>query len=586
MAGSLLISGNPQQYNAIGEGGRPVFSVAFQLREVVRLKAGSDVANCLAIPQSNETGSVVDWYAPQSGPVVSWSAASDEERNNALSILDSAMSKLNVVAKEFERQAEEVKKSGVAADQATREKSAVFPLLNKVFIFPDAGYIFLVNGKPVVTFWGFHPHGASLLSDPFQGLRGQHPVAVAPAAVALLPARKGMAWWWWLLLIVLLLFLLLFGLRSCDVPWWLQGYLPLDCRSRTDVASVVPMGSPLINNDRATRPPTGTTNRIEQPGGRPPQTDVDSRVIPSTVVTVPSAVGGNVLPPNSVSVEQGTSDLTRLSPGTLQPDITQNGSQVQVVPSPTDVLSNSAEAVPDTVVGISPQTIVGSDDRNTPELASLSPNTMLPESSQPGLLVPSAPTPIPTPPPTIQATPAPAETPVSTAPGGIDPSPSANTSNTGQRPNGANPNLDSNPSRGESNASNTGQRGNPLRIPDSAVSSGSTRFLEGSWSAGTGMQDAATGRPVRLEYDFSRGNGQGKVTVNRGAGIQCSSPVTAQMQGKNVQINDGGLAKCSDGSTMALPKVTCVTAASGQADCQGRYDNGTSFPVSMRHAPK
>ena len=130
------------------------------------------------------------------------------------------------------------------------------------------------------------------------------------------------------------------------------------------------------------------------------------------------------------------------------------------------------------------------------------------------------------------------------------------------------------------------QTGNPLLIPDSALNNGSTRFLEGSWSAGAGIQDAATGKPVRLDYDFSQGNGQGRVTVKRGDGVQCTGAVGAQMQGRTVQINDRGTAKCTDGSTMALPKVTCTPGAGNQAACQGQYDNGTSFPVSMRHAPK
>jgi hypothetical protein len=130
------------------------------------------------------------------------------------------------------------------------------------------------------------------------------------------------------------------------------------------------------------------------------------------------------------------------------------------------------------------------------------------------------------------------------------------------------------------------QSGNPMLIPDSALNSGSTRFLDGSWSAGAGIQDAATGKPVRLEYDFSQGNGQGRVTVRRGDGVQCTGSVGAQMQGRTVQINDRGTAKCTDGSTMALPKVTCTPGVGNQAACQGQYDNGTSFPVSMRHAPK
>ena len=90
MAGSLLVSGNPQHYKAIGEGGQPVYAVAFQLREAIRLKAGVTTANCLAIPQSNQHGSMVDWYAPVNGEVVPWSAASSQEREYALSKLDEA----------------------------------------------------------------------------------------------------------------------------------------------------------------------------------------------------------------------------------------------------------------------------------------------------------------------------------------------------------------------------------------------------------------------------------------------------------------------------------------------------------------
>jgi hypothetical protein len=112
------------------------------------------------------------------------------------------------------------------------------------------------------------------------------------------------------------------------------------------------------------------------------------------------------------------------------------------------------------------------------------------------------------------------------------------------------------------------------------------RFLDGAWTAGTGIQDAKTGKPLRIEYDFSQGNGQGKVTIRRADGSQCVGAVGAQMQGKTLQINDKGVAKCSDGGTMTLPKVVCMPQPDGRADCQGRYENGTTFPVSMRHAPK
>jgi len=501
MAGSLLISGNPQQYNAIGEGGQPVYAVAFQLREAVRLKAGSDTADCLAIPQSNEQGSVIDWYAPQRGAVVPWSAASPEEREQALILLDAAKNKLDAAALALEEQM-------AKSDQSKREKSAVLQLMSKVFIFPDSDFIFLVNGKPVLTFWGFHAHGASLSLDPFQVLRPVVPVAVVAASVV--PARRGLAWWWWLLLLLLLLSALLFGLRGCEGLGWLSGYLPGATPAQPDVAARVPVVPPTSQTERPVVPANPVPNRSEQSTVNTPQADANGRVMPNAVVTVPNAVVGNQSLPNQNSIEPRASDINSLSPTAVLPENTQ----------------------------IAPQT-------------------------------PTAQTPVPS---------LPVEPPVATAPEATDPSRSANPPNTATNPNATN-------QRRDPNSPGTGQQGNPLVIPDSAASTGSTRFLDGSWSAGAGIQDAVTGRPVRLEYDLSQGNGQGKVTIKRGDGVQCSSPVAPQMQGNNVQMHDRGIAKCSDGSTMALPKVTCVTNANGQADCQGRNDNGTTFPVSIRRNP-
>ena len=500
MAGSLLVSGNPQQYNAIGEGGQPVYSVAFQLREAIRLKAGPETANCLAIPQSNEQGNVIDWYAPQRGSVVPWSAASPEEREHALKLLDIAKNKLDVAAQALE---EQVAKS----DQSKREKSTVLQLMSKVFIFPDSDFIFLVNGNPVVTFWGFHAQGASLPLDPFQVLRPVAPVAVAAVNV---PARRGLAWWWWLLLLLLLLAALLFGLRGCGDGGWLQGYLPGNTSPQTDVAARVPVAPPTSQPERPVVPLNSVPNRPDPPTLNTPQSEVNRRVVPNGVTAVPEAVSGNGLTPNGVAVGPSTPEITSPSPTTGLPEITQ----------------------------VRPQ-------------------------------APPSPTPVPA---------IPADTPVVTAPEVTNAPRAATPPDTA-----ANPNATT--QRSEPNSAGTGQRGNPLQIPDSAASDGSIRFLDGSWTAGAGIQDSVTGRPVRLEYDFSQGNGQGKVTIKRGDGVQCSSPVAPQMQGKNLQMNDRGLAKCSDGSTMALPKVTCVTNSSRQADCQGRSDDGSTFPVSIRRNP-
>ena len=81
--GVLLRSGRADAFMALGEGGRPVFRSALQLREALRRRAGN-FADHLAIPQSNETGSTLDWYSPVSGQVVPWTTATEQEREEGL----------------------------------------------------------------------------------------------------------------------------------------------------------------------------------------------------------------------------------------------------------------------------------------------------------------------------------------------------------------------------------------------------------------------------------------------------------------------------------------------------------------------
>ena len=476
MAGSLLISGNPQHYKAIGEGGQPVYSVAFQLREAIRIKAGADVADCLAIPQPNQHGSVIDWYAPNPGDVVPWSAATIQERELALAELDAAQGKLEAAA-------QAMRDSFGGNSQTDREKNTALRLITKAFYFPDPNFIFLVGGRPVITFWGFNTLGASLPADPFMGLRSS--VSAAPTPAASVSKR---AWWWWLLLLLLLLLLLFVLLRSCAPHSWLTG-LPFATQTAPDTQNVRPGPPEAAPKEPDTVLDRGITTLRRWWSGQTGDTPVGSA-------------------DSTAGVDRGAAE------GVTNTEPTQN-------------------SAPDANTSPEPAAPAGSETAPSPSPEQPAP-TPAPDASQ------SAP------PPTTQAP-------------------------TTQEPAGAN---------------TTPNAGSPLQIPNSASANGSTNFLDGRWNAGAGIQDAKTGKPLRMEYDFSQGNGQGKVTIQRGDGTRCAGDVAAQMQGRSLNINDRGVAKCSDGSTMALPKVTCVPSADGRADCQGRYDNGTSFPVSMRHAPK
>lgn len=66
----FLCSDKLDKYQSMGENGQAVHISALQLRETLRLRKQSAVADTLAIPQVNEYGDRIDWYAPATGDVI------------------------------------------------------------------------------------------------------------------------------------------------------------------------------------------------------------------------------------------------------------------------------------------------------------------------------------------------------------------------------------------------------------------------------------------------------------------------------------------------------------------------------------
>lgn len=142
MAKSFLRSGSLDDILALGENGQPIYTSALQIREALRLKKQQHIVDCLAIPQINEQGNRIDWYAPFEGKVTSWIAASSTERKAAvkqLAICLASASDISLRAKKSEKAAQQL----------------FGALLAKALQFPDQNHVYLVSGKPVITFWGF-----------------------------------------------------------------------------------------------------------------------------------------------------------------------------------------------------------------------------------------------------------------------------------------------------------------------------------------------------------------------------------------------------------------------------------------------
>ncbi len=179
----FLRSGSLDDVLALGENGQPVYACALQLRETLRIRQQQQTADCLAIPQPNETGTRIDWYSPFPGKVTSWLAASDAQRAQAVHLLEQSLATLHLL---------------IAQTQTTEHPShRLFgALLAKAMQIPDANHVYLVDGKPVLTFWGFIKPQAQCQDDPLACLRPAEtakekptPIAAAPRPMAVPTAK-------------------------------------------------------------------------------------------------------------------------------------------------------------------------------------------------------------------------------------------------------------------------------------------------------------------------------------------------------------------------------------------------------------
>nr|WP_217438820.1 SrfA family protein [Citrobacter freundii] len=135
-------SGNLDDYQAVGGGGQAVFDSALQIRETLRLRKQQVMVDCLAIPQINDNGDRVDWYSPIEGKAVAWKAADEEARFRALRYLGSTLENAAALSRK--------------SLQSGKTSLQLFgSLLEKAIQFPGENHVFLVDGKPVITFWGF-----------------------------------------------------------------------------------------------------------------------------------------------------------------------------------------------------------------------------------------------------------------------------------------------------------------------------------------------------------------------------------------------------------------------------------------------
>ncbi|MBI6154524.1 SrfA family protein [Serratia surfactantfaciens] len=179
MVKPFLRSGSLDDVLALGENGQPVYACAQQLRETLRLRRQQQAADCLAIPQPNESGTRIDWYAPFPGKVTSWLAASDAQRAQAVRHLEHCLTTFRSLTEQTQ-----------ATDHPSHRLFGA--LLAKAMHIPDPNHVYLVDDRPVLTFWGFIKPQAQSPDDPLACLRPAETEVEKPAPIAAAPRKPAM----------------------------------------------------------------------------------------------------------------------------------------------------------------------------------------------------------------------------------------------------------------------------------------------------------------------------------------------------------------------------------------------------------
>jgi hypothetical protein len=215
MAGPLLSSEPLQRYRALGLAGDPVWHAAGQLRAAIAQRLSREHADLLAIPEVDQSGRRIDWYAPFDGEARRLADLGDAERAAIIDKVRRLHADLAGLADSME-----------APGRSSAERNFA-QLLRHALTAPGEETLHVVDGKPVMTFWGFsadHALPGVFLASPPRPPMPLPPVtpgvmASAPAAAMLRPGVRTV-WWQWLLLAVLLLLIL------AALAWIVRPYLP------------------------------------------------------------------------------------------------------------------------------------------------------------------------------------------------------------------------------------------------------------------------------------------------------------------------------------------------------------------------
>ncbi len=553
MTGALLRTGNLKAFEPLGALGNPVYLAAAQLRAAIGRRLGEDAAAALAIPHRNQDGDTIDWYAPGPGPVVPWSAATPEERTQAKEQLLGIRDRIEELGRAMQ-------------SEEAGERQVFGRLLEQVTSFPDDGHVYLVQGRPVITFWGFQHQSAPVGSSPLLNLD------VEPRQAPLAGIRRSLSWWWLLPLLLLLALLLIWLLRGCEEPPVQRRQEAVEAAGKQEPEAPAEESAPT-EEPPPTEEPAPEEIEQHEPVSDPERRDLvirggETRVLERDGITTDQtrATEGAVAvdPATGELLEESETDveapgLTQVQEGALEaPSEVQEdvlgeapGEEIPVgeesveQPLPEEESEDVSElAQPDEA----PDATEGSVDEPLPEQA---PETEAPE--------PSGPEPAQEPPPSEQGPGDQESQPRDQPADGVPP-------DEGNKPDPANSGQD--------------EAAPALKLPPGSIRTGSTQFLNGGWRTSGSLQDPRTALPVDMEYRLQ--DGTGELKLRRSDGSICSGEVKAVIEDGKLVVHNARDIKCPDGTNFGRPRLECIPGKDGRADCSGRYETGEVFSIDIK----
>lgn len=566
-----LNGGSVRNYVPIGEDGRPVWKNAGAFRQAVlqNPSLGPEYAKMLAEPEFSNGGEHVDWFVrfqpknPSGYEVIRWDAASPEERRAAWAQLSRFESRLDTFGRDLERRALTPDSTVFAHYLTGTSSTETLPAVH----FPSPDCVYIVDGIPVITFWGYLAPGQSLADSPFSALKSKDAgkaAEAAPAGAAAAAAPATGSWlsrhWKCLLLLPLLLLLLLLLLY---LLWWYffakplglgLGALPdlgnlslnppalersaadLGLADPKDPGAALPDGRAVAGRDGTVFHNNGTAVRdgVVPASGSEAESEEE-------IPAIPASDDDDVVPVTDNDDVVPVTDDDDIVPVTDDDDVVPAGSAAE------DEIPGIPETDEDGVAPANPASVPAKDDAAADQgkddaaakddAADNSKDDAAKDQGKDD-----------------------AADSAKNDPGAKD--------GGKECPPGEDPNAKDR---------NTAENGNLVLDPKD-LKSGSVRGIDGTWNTSSGIFDSRTNKPLSIKYSFKDGKGQAVVT--RSDGVTCTVPASGSAASGALEIS-GGTAVCADGGKVELPVIRCKPGKNGKADCSGVYGQGENLRLEL-----